>query len=50
VVATDLRGPDIYLDLYDRPNFVHALMEIVFEKTIERLEWVRRNFGNVWSG
>lgn len=43
-LVTDLRGPDIYLDIYDRPGFVHELMEIVLEKIIQRLEWVRQNF------
>jgi hypothetical protein len=44
-LATDLRGPDIYLDTKLRPAFVHRLMEIVLAKVIQRLAWVRSSYG-----
>ena len=40
-MATDLRGPDIYLDLYERPVFVHELLRIVTDKTIARYRWLQ---------
>lgn len=43
-LATDLRGPEIYLDVRLRPDFVHRLMGIVTDKVIQRLEWVKQSF------
>jgi len=43
-LARDLRGPEIYVDIKQRPHLVHRLMAIVTEKTIQRLEWIRREF------
>jgi len=40
-LATDLRGPDIYVDLYERPQFVHQLLQIVTTHVIARLRWLR---------
>ena len=39
-LATDLRGPDIYLDLYERPDFAHQLLEIVTDKVIGHYRWL----------
>ena len=44
-LAEDLRGQDLYLDLKLRPEFVHRLMTIVTDKTIRRLEGIRREHG-----
>ena len=40
-LAADLRGPDIYLDLYERPEFARELLRIVTDKMIERCRWLR---------
>jgi len=39
-LATDLRGPDIYLDLYERPEFARELLRVVTDKVIERYRWL----------
>jgi uroporphyrinogen-III decarboxylase len=44
-LATDLRGPEIYIDVKLRPDFVHRLMDIVTAKVIRRLAWVKEEFG-----
>ncbi len=40
-LAADLRGPDLYADLYERPAFVHELLAIVTDKVIARYRWLR---------
>jgi hypothetical protein len=40
-LATDLRGPDIYVDLYERPAFVHEFLQVVTNHVIARLHWLR---------
>ena len=42
-LAADLRGPEIYLDLYARPDFAHALLDIVTDKVIARNRWLRKS-------
>lgn len=49
-LATDLRGPDIYLDIKLRPDFAHRLMEIVTGKVIQRWEWLAREFNYPLEG
>lgn len=39
-LATDLRGPDIYVDLYERPAFARELLAIVTDKVIDRYRWL----------
>jgi uroporphyrinogen decarboxylase len=39
-LATDLRGPAIYEDVYERPAFVHQLLSIVADKVIARSKWL----------
>ncbi len=43
-LATDLRGPDIYLDVKLRPAFVKELLELVTDKVIERQEHLRSTY------
>ena len=40
-LATDLRGSEIYLDLYERPDFIHELLRIVTDKVIDKYRWLR---------
>jgi uroporphyrinogen-III decarboxylase len=40
-LATDLRGPDIYLDTYARPEFLRELLRIVTDKVIGRHRWLQ---------
>jgi uroporphyrinogen-III decarboxylase len=40
-LAADLRGPDIYLDLYERPDFAREFLRIVTDKVIGRYRWLR---------
>jgi hypothetical protein len=49
-LATDLRGPDIYVDLYERPDFVHELLSIVTSKVIERYRWLQGMSGGMGQG
>ena len=44
-LAADLRGSEIYLDTMTNPDMVERLMEIVTDKVIQRLSFVRREFG-----
>ena len=39
-LATDLRGPEIYLDLYERPDFAREFLAIVTDKVIGRYRWL----------
>lgn len=39
-LATDLRGPDIFLDLYERPDFMREFLSIVTDKVIGRYKWL----------
>jgi hypothetical protein len=39
-LATDLRGPEIYIDLYERPEFVRELLRIVTDWVIARYRWL----------
>ncbi|NLF00264.1 MAG: hypothetical protein GX601_04730 [Anaerolineales bacterium] len=43
-LATDLRGPEIYLDLKLRPAFVHEFLSIMTDKVIERQEYLRSTY------
>jgi uroporphyrinogen decarboxylase len=49
-LATDLRGPEIYLDIKLRPAFVKELLAIVTDKVIERLEHIRNAYGLPYEG
>jgi uroporphyrinogen-III decarboxylase len=49
-LATDLRGPDIYLDLYARPDFARELLRIVTDKTIARYRWLQSQGIGVGDG
>ncbi|MHB1357885.1 MAG: uroporphyrinogen decarboxylase family protein [Anaerolineae bacterium] len=40
-LATDLRGSDIYLDLYERPDFVHEFLRIITDKVLDKYRWLR---------
>jgi uroporphyrinogen-III decarboxylase len=43
-LATDLRGPEIYLDVKLRPDFVKELLEAVTDEVIERQEYLRDTY------
>ena len=49
-LATDLRGPDIYLDLYERPAFAHEFLTIVTDKVIARYRWLHSMGVGVGAG
>ena len=40
-LATDLRGRDIYLDLYERPDFAREFLRIVTDQVIGRYRWLQ---------
>jgi hypothetical protein len=40
-LAADLRGPELYLDLYAQPEFAHRFLDIVTDKVIDRYRWLR---------
>ena len=40
-LAADLRGPDIYLDLYEQPEFAHRFLDIVTDQVIGGHQWLR---------
>lgn len=44
-LATDLRGPEIYLDVKLRPQFVRELLEAVTDEVIKRLDYIRGSYG-----
>jgi len=44
-VATNLRGVELYTDLYERPGFVHDLLDRITEATIQRVRLLRRISG-----
>ena len=44
-LATDLRGPEIYLDVKLRPDFVRELLTAVTDEVIDRLEYIRGSYG-----
>ncbi|WP_404425079.1 uroporphyrinogen decarboxylase family protein [Nibricoccus sp. IMCC34717] len=44
-VATNLRGTELYEDMYDDPEYVHELLDFIVEGTIARVRAHRRVFG-----
>lgn len=49
-LATDLRGPEIYADLYERPDFARELLRIVTDKVIARYRWLGTLAGGAVKG
>jgi hypothetical protein len=39
-LAADLRGPELYVDLYARPAWAHAFLDVVADKVIARYRWL----------
>lgn len=44
-VAMNLRGVELHTDMYDDPDYVHALLDFITEGTIARIKAHRRFFG-----
>lgn len=44
-VATNLRGAELYTDLYEDPEYVHHLLDLIVAGTIARIKAHRRFFG-----
>lgn len=40
-LAADLAGPELYVDLYARPEWSHRLLDIVTDKVIDRYRWLQ---------
>jgi hypothetical protein len=44
-VAQSLRGTELFTDIYDDPDYVHQLLDLVVEGTVARVRAHRRFFG-----
>jgi uroporphyrinogen decarboxylase len=45
-LAVDIRGPELYLDVYERPDFAHRLLDIITDKVIGRYRWLSSMSGS----
>ena len=49
-LAADLAGPELYVDLYARPEWSHRFLDIVTDKVIDRYKWLRQENGGQSRG